>query len=709
VVEAASVYAHRQGWTAMAVALLLSLAAPGGAAAVTYPTQQIDGPSSDIIELGGVAMAEDGTGGLVYLKRDGPRPHVFAARFVDGAWTAPVRVDRPGPLGTQAFASSWPRIGAGEGGRLVVTWVQELGENSDRLFSASLDPGATRFQDPVPIDLNVGEATATHPSLEMNGGGQAYLSYRIVNRAGALPPDFVNSDTRIARYNGAVWTVLGSLADRNPSTPTRTPTELNSPEVGIDFTGGGIIAFQEPDDEFIDRIYARRLFGTSQGVPLLVSPQKFGAGCTPPPAQGTPAPPGGSQPGAQQPGTQPTQPADGQPSSTRQQEVPPADCRPLRAPADQFSLDVAGFGQGAVAFRQQPGERSGLAETRVFVNTIPEAFNEQAGRFREARLADGQVAGGIPGPASVAVTPAGVFEVAFGRSNATYLADGDDNTLADPTIPFPPPERIDDGSSTAAGDPVVELGPTGAGTTAWKTDVGGAGTVSVRERLVDGTGTVGASSASRGGPVTQLMSAGSGLGDAIVAFRQGGESFNQIASSVVDVPPDQFGVLTPEGFQRVRTVPISWDPAPDALGGLTYAVKLDGDVVAENLTERKIDLTEAQLGDGIHLVQIVARDRSGQTADSFEGEVMVDRTPPRARASGAPRRLVRVRVSDGPVSRASGAVAGATSIAFGDGRRTNRKTTAANRYRRAGTYRVVVRTRDAAGNRATRRLKVRVR
>ena len=29
----------------------------------------IDGPSADVVDLGGVAMAEDGTGGLVYRKR----------------------------------------------------------------------------------------------------------------------------------------------------------------------------------------------------------------------------------------------------------------------------------------------------------------------------------------------------------------------------------------------------------------------------------------------------------------------------------------------------------------------------------------------------------------------------------------------------------------------------------------------------------------
>ena len=62
-------------------------------------------------------MAEDGTGGLVYLKRVGGVAHVFVSRFLGGRWQTPIQAD-PG----QPFAASWPRIGAGDGGELVVTW-----------------------------------------------------------------------------------------------------------------------------------------------------------------------------------------------------------------------------------------------------------------------------------------------------------------------------------------------------------------------------------------------------------------------------------------------------------------------------------------------------------------------------------------------------------------------------------------------------------
>ncbi len=134
---------------------------------------------------------------------------------------APQRVD----VG-QAFDSSWARIGAGDGGQLVVTWVQEFGVESDRMFSATLDPGATGFQAPVPIDFNVGEANLTFPDLAMNRGGQAYLVYRVVtDTSAANPPGYIGADVRLARYSGRLWSVLrhadrpqhrqpGQVADR---------------------------------------------------------------------------------------------------------------------------------------------------------------------------------------------------------------------------------------------------------------------------------------------------------------------------------------------------------------------------------------------------------------------------------------------------------------------------------------------------------------
>ena len=81
-------------------------AAPAGA--VILPATTIDGPSAEIIALGGVAMATDGTGGLVYVKTVAGVPHVFASRYAAGQWGPPIRVDRelPYPASQPAIAIS---------------------------------------------------------------------------------------------------------------------------------------------------------------------------------------------------------------------------------------------------------------------------------------------------------------------------------------------------------------------------------------------------------------------------------------------------------------------------------------------------------------------------------------------------------------------------------------------------------------------------
>ncbi|HEX8690281.1 MAG TPA: hypothetical protein VF729_08560 [Solirubrobacterales bacterium] len=646
-----------------AIACLLLLVAPGGALAVVSDVHPVDGPSTDVVDVADAAMSEDGSGGIVYLKRTDGRVHVFAVQFVEGSWRSPQRVD----VG-QAFDSSWPRIGAGDGGRLVVTWVQEFGVESDRLFSATLDPGARGFQTPVPIDFNVGEATSTYPDLAMARGGQAYLAYRVVtDTSPANPPGYVGADLRVARYNSRLWSVLGTPIDRNVAAPVRAPSEENAPEVGIDVQGQGVVAWQEPDDEFVDRVWARRLFGASVGIPLQVSPSSW---------EGV----------------------------------------PLRGPADAFALDVAGFGQAAVAFRQQPGQASVLDAPRVFVNEMPDVFAEGADAFAESRLVDGQAQAGLGVP-NVAVDPRGLFSVGFGSGLATLLSTGDDAGVGKV-------ERLDDGASAAPGDPLVDLAETGAAVAAWRELRGGAGVVAVQERRADEVVEPTALSAPGGGAVGRVVLGGSGLGDAIVAWQQGSSANSQIAAAILDAPPDPFLILLPSGWQRKRRIPIAWDRAPNAIGGVRYSVSVDDEPVVENRRGLHAPLSREDVGDGRHRVQVFAIDAAGQETGSRSGRLLVDRSGPlvRVRQRG---RAVTVVVSDG--SRvASGLRRDSVHVSFGEPRGAAASAVRGKRYpgkrgvARAprvlvrhtyslrGSFRLVVRARDRAGNRtlAVRRLKV---
>lgn len=629
------------------------LALPTTAAAAIGDAAVIDGPGASILALGGVAMSADGSGGLVYLKRDEGRTHVFAARFAGGRWSPAQRVDAG-----QAFDSSWPAIGASDGGGLVVTWVQEAvdsaGAPADRLYSGSLDPGASRFEPPVPIDLNVGESFATHPSLAMSPGGAAYIAYRVVvppEQRTQLPAGYVDAETRLARYNGQTWSSLGAPADRNTAAPVRMPTPENSPKVGIDVAGNGLVAFQEPDEEFVDRVYARRLFGLTLGNPLLVSPQTF-------------------------------------------------DGAPLRGAADQFAVSVAGFGQATVAFRQQPGERSRLGGARIFVNQIPERFSDDAATFTGARPADGQAGGVDPaalGSASVASTNRGGFLTAFALGNASLAVPGDEGATG-------AAEMLDDGASGTPGDPVVELADSGRGATAWKTAAGGGGVV-VQER--GPAGAAGRFASAGGGAVSALRMSGSGHGDALVAFMQGEGEGILLAGAAVDTPPAAFALAGTDRWIRTHDVSLRWDQAVDALGGATYTVVVDGHARPPQ-TGRRLVLGPGDLPDGVHEIAVTATDAAGQSTAARAQTFRLDRRPPRVSVRRRGRR-VSVRISDGPADRGSGIVARRGSVRWGDGVTSRRVTSgAAHRFGRAGRFRVRVSTRDRAGHRVVVRRTVRV-
>jgi hypothetical protein len=642
-----------------AVACLVVLVVPAGARGFVSDAQPIDGPSADVIDVADAAMAEDGSGGLVWLRRVDGRAHVFAAQFRNGVWGPARRVD----VG-QSFDSSWPRIGAGNGGRLVVTWVQEFGVESDRLFSATLDPGANGFQAPVPVDFNVGEATATFPDLAMARGGQAYLAYRVVtDTSPANPPGYVGADVRVARYNGRLWSVLGTPVDRNIAAPVRLPSETNSPKVGIDIQGGGVVAWQEPDDEFVDRIWARRLFGASVGVPLQVSPSIW-------------------------------------------------EGAPLRGPADAFALDVAGFGQAAVAFRQQPGQASKLDAPRAMVNETPDVFSELSGSFGQAILVDAGPRGELGGP-SVAVDPRGLFLSGFSSGPVSLLGSGDD-------VSAEPVERLDGGASAVAGDPLVDLAETGAAVAAWRELRGGVGLLAVQEQRADGVVEPTELSAPNGGGVGRFVLGGSGLGDAIVAWQQGSGANAQVAAAVIDAPPDPFLVLLPEGWKRQKRIRIAWDRSPNAIGGIRYSVSVDDEPVVENRKRLNAYLTRDDIDDGRHKIQVFAVDAAGQETGSRVGPLRVDRHGPRVKLRRRGRR-VTVIVSDGPRRETSGVRRGSVRVAFGEGgggKATSseprpKRTTSRGRKRRkgkpatvrvvhtyshAGRFQLKVRGRDMAGN-----------
>ena len=83
-----------------ALACAAALPPPHPAAADFFPAETLDGPG-DIVRVGDVDVARDGTGAVVYVKREGGTEHVFVSRLVNGACRPPVttrrRLESPRP------------------------------------------------------------------------------------------------------------------------------------------------------------------------------------------------------------------------------------------------------------------------------------------------------------------------------------------------------------------------------------------------------------------------------------------------------------------------------------------------------------------------------------------------------------------------------------------------------------------------------------
>ncbi|MFA9272541.1 MAG: PKD domain-containing protein, partial [Baekduiaceae bacterium] len=254
--------------------------------------------------------------------------------------------------------------------------------------------------------------------------------------------------------------------------------------------------------------------------------------------------------------------------------------------------------------------------------------------------------------------------------------------------------------------PRLAVGTKGSGAWARKLTIGGSDGVEVREITVAGQQRRAQVASSRGGIVTGLEVAGSGAGDALVAFRSEASGAGEISAAVVDAPPIQFAATTPTDWVRPGQARISWDVSRNALGRVLYELFIDGTKVTETRDRRSLRLPRAALDDGRHRIQVRATDRRGQRILSNTATLRVDGTAPRVTVSERSRRRVSVRIAD---SGRSGLDRERSTVRWGDGADSAAANAVAHTYRRAGRFTVTVRVRDRAGNTRIVREAVRVR
>lgn len=653
------------GATVAALLALTTTAPP--AAALILPPATIEAPSTEGVNLGDIAMAADGTGGLVYTKTVAGVPHVFAARYAGGRWSAPIRVDWD-----QSFSGSEPRIAAGRRGRLLVVWVTPVATLSDGkvrngLFSASLGPGADGFGPSLLVDPSVGEGGGVDPSLAGAAPGKAVVAYRVITLTWPLPagkftnsvqlrPGDVMADVRVARLEGDRWSRLGPI-NRFPTASMRAPSEDNGPEIAIGATGRAVVVWQEPDLTGTARVLIRRVTGTTIGPVLQASPESWNG-------------------------------------------------RTVTDDASALGLDVTATDRAQVAVRLEGG--SSLRGQRIFLTRLGSSFSDDGDEPTGPEPADGAADASPPaplGPPAIAASDGdggdGTLRLAFAAGAGVRLAQLDDEGgLVSGQLGSMP-------QAVPATPVIAAVNPEGGGVVAYGAlDDAGMSTVAVRQDFPRGGSQTGLFYGPIGGQISQLVGDGSGSGDALLAFRQGESGRFALVAAGVAAPPARFTVKVPKRWVRPPRARLRWSAAPSTVGALTYALILDGRVVRSGLKRRRLTPPPGLLGGGLRRVQVRATDALGQDIISRPVKLRVDAQPPRLKVrvlSG--RNEVAVKLSDPQ----SGLVARATRLSFGEGALERGGGRLRHRYARPGRYTIRLRARDKAGNRLSQQVRVVVR
>jgi hypothetical protein len=225
---------HRRCLAAfVAVVALIPVAS---AQAGTFPGEVIDGPSADILSVGGVDVAaKDGTGGVTYLRNEGGVPHVFVSRVVDGTWQRPERID-----GAFGSAASEPVIAAGTDGLLVVAWITDT-----TLYTSVKPSSAGVWTAPQAVG-----GPARFPAIDMGYNDNAYLAW---SSAGDI------AAARLGRGRTQFAAVNGPL-DLDPAHSAGTQANLR-PSVAVSAEGLALFTWGELFGDGRTHVVARRVFG----------------------------------------------------------------------------------------------------------------------------------------------------------------------------------------------------------------------------------------------------------------------------------------------------------------------------------------------------------------------------------------------------------------------------------------------------------------
>jgi len=216
-----------------AIVVANALAAAPAASAALAPPVTIDGPSSAIVSLDGLALAQDGSGAVVYRKLAGGVAHVFAALEQAGVWGVPEQLDA-----TLAAAASASAVAVSNGGRVAVVWI-----SGGMLYGEIHPAGASGFSAPQAI-----AAASGTPALGMGVSGTAYVAF--------VAPAGTASNVDVARLDRSS-TSFALLSGPLNTAPITLPS-AGGPTIAVSADATAVVAWAQLQGDGSTHVFVRR-------------------------------------------------------------------------------------------------------------------------------------------------------------------------------------------------------------------------------------------------------------------------------------------------------------------------------------------------------------------------------------------------------------------------------------------------------------------
>jgi len=643
--------------TLVGAALAVAFASAVPAQAAWVPTPPID-TDAGVVGVGGVALASDGSGALVELKRDGAGDHVDVSILVDGVWQAPQRVD-----GGQDGSSTQPVVSVRSGGGVIVAWT-----NEGALYAATRAASASPLGPPTLVYRNPNpNGVALNPSLSLSVNGAAYLGFTTAAATPGAPGP-----------SGPLAGLLGPPA--------------SGPGPSLSATGAGTIRLARFD----------RTAWSVLSAPLNVDPaQDAGRGANRPAvvaaADGTALVAWGEVAGGA-PAVFVRRVDRGTPSAFPQQASVPALAGHAGATADSPSVGLefdASFGW--IVLRQEFDD-GGSPHSRAIARRL--IGDELGPPVAVDGLAFG--AGDAATAPALALDGRGRGFAAAGTQSAHAVVGAH---LNDSSV-FGPGTRIDSTANSIDPAPAVADGAFDTQLIGWEDNAGGGPSVHAR---VDSRGVLGPEavlSTASLDPTGGLHAGMDKYGDGSLGFVQVTGTGRQVVGALYAQPPTAPHLRRAVVASRNSHPGFTWGPSFVEWGGPSYAVTAGARILG---TTRGLSLTSrVRVLDGVYPFRVVAVDRYGQATPSVTGRLLVDSVAPKlsvqpsgGRTAGSPVTL-GLRVTD----RAPSSGLRRVRIAWGDGTVTLARRRASHVYSHSGSYHVRVVASDNAGNARVRVLTV---